>query len=682
MTNLPGIGAYLSAQLAKLGIETLEDALFHLPLRYENRTHLVEIQHLVVGQFALIEAMVVATEVTSSKKRLFICSLSDGTGTLHLKFFHSFPSQIAKFNIGAAIRCFGEVRQGNDCVEMIHPQYEILSADTPANSLNNHLTAIYPSSGNLSQSVLQSIVKQAFEQIEIIEYIPQDILTELHLMSLREALELLHFPAPQESIERLQNPTHPARRRLAFEELLAQHLSLRALRVNTQRHLAPKIAPVGELAVALFNALPFMLTQAQQRVFNEICDDLAQTRPMLRLVQGDVGSGKTVVAALAALQVVEAGYQVAVMAPTELLAEQHKQTFTNWLTPLDLKIAWLSGSLTPKKRGQALEEIASGNIAIAIGTHALFQDKVTFAKLGLVVIDEQHRFGVHQRLALRNKGAQQNSYPHQLIMTATPIPRTLAMTAYADLDTSIIDELPAGRTPVNTAVIPNVRRDEIIKRIRHVCQQGRQAYWVCPLIDESDKLQLQAAEETAHYLTALLPDLPIGLVHGRMKSKDKEAMMAQFKRGDIAILVATTVIEVGVDVPNASLMIIENAERLGLAQLHQLRGRVGRGYQESFCILLYQSPLTDIAKIRLAAIRESNDGFNIAQKDLEIRGPGEVLGTKQTGVMNLRVADLERDKDFLENIVVIADELLAKHPASCNALIKRWIRTSLSYGQV
>jgi len=668
MTNLPGIGAYLSAQLAKLGIETLDDALFHLPLRYEDRTHLIEIQHLNVGQFALVEAIVIATEVTAGKKRLFICSVNDGSGVLHLKFFHFFPSQIAKLSIGTAIRCFGEVRQGNDCVEMIHPQYEVLSPDTPADLLQNHLTAIYPSSGNLSQSVLQSIVKQAFEQIEIIEYIPQDILTKLHLTSLREALELLHFPSPHESIERLQNPTHPARRRLAFEELLAQHLSLRALRVNTQRHLAPKIAPVGELAVALFDALPFILTHAQQRVFDEICDDLAQTRPMLRLVQGDVGSGKTVVAALSALQVVEAGYQVAVMAPTELLAEQHKQTFTNWLTPLNLKITWLSGSLTQKKRGQAIEEIASGNTAIAIGTHALFQNNVTFAKLGLVIIDEQHRFGVHQRLALRNKGAQQNSYPHQ--------------SAYADLDTSIIDELPAGRTPVNTAVIPNIRRDEIIMRIRHVCQQGRQAYWVCPLIEESDKLQLQAAEETAHYLTALLPDLPIGLVHGRMKSKDKEAIMTQFKNGDIAVLVATTVIEVGVDVPNASLMIIENAERLGLAQLHQLRGRVGRGDQKSFCVLLYQPPLTDIAKIRLAAIRESNDGFFIAQKDLEIRGPGEVLGTKQTGVMNLRVADLERDKDFLEQIAPIADELLAKHPASCNALIRRWIRSSLSYGQV
>lgn len=682
MTHLPGIGAYLSAQLAKLGIETLEDILFHLPLRYEDRTHLVKIERLTVGQFALVEVVILATEVTSGKKKLFICHTADSTGNLYLKFFHFFPSQVAKLCVGATVRCFGEVRQGNDCLEMIHPQYEMLEADTSSNALNSHLTAIYPSSGNLSQSLIQSLVKQAFEQVKIIEYLPEDMRAKLNFMSLQEALELLHFPSPQYSIEKLQNPTHPARRRLAFEEILAQHLSLRALRVNTQRHLAPRIAPSGKLAASLSYALPFLLTRAQQRVFEEICVDLAETRPMLRLVQGDVGSGKTVVAALAALQAVEAGYQVAVMAPTELLAEQHKQTFTHWLTPLDLKIAWLSGSLTPKKRKLAMEEIASGAIQIAIGTHALFQDKVTFAKLGLVIIDEQHRFGVHQRLALRNKGAQQNSYPHQLIMTATPIPRTLAMTAYADLDTSIIDELPAGRTPVNTAVIPNVRRDEIIARIRHVCQHGRQAYWVCPLIEESDKLQLQAAEETAHYLTALLPDLPIGLVHGRMKSKDKEMVMAQFKNGDIAVLVATTVIEVGVDVPNASLMIIENAERLGLAQLHQLRGRVGRGSQESFCVLLYQPPLTDIAKIRLATLRESHDGFFIAQKDLEIRGPGEVLGTKQTGVMNLRVADLERDKDFLEKIIEIADELLSHHPAACNALIKRWIRNSLSYGQV
>jgi ATP-dependent DNA helicase RecG len=682
MTNLPGVGAYISAQLEKLGIETLEDVLLHLPLRYENRTHLVEIQHLSVGRFALVEAVVVETEVTASKKRLFICTVTDSTGTLYLKFFHFFPSQMAKLSVGTCLRCFGEVRQGNDCVEMIHPQYEILNPEIPSDALQQHLTAIYPSSGNLTQSLLQSLVKQAFEQVEIIDYIPQVILDKLHFMSLREALALLHFPAPQQSIESLQNPTHPARRRLAFEELLAQHLSLRALRVNTQRHLAPKIAPVGELAVALFDVLPFCLTRAQQRVFDEICDDLAQTRPMLRLVQGDVGSGKTVVAALAALQAVEAGYQVAVMAPTELLAEQHKQTFTDWLTPLNLRIAWLSGSLTKKKREQALAEIAAGDIAIAIGTHALFQEKVTFAKLGLVVIDEQHRFGVHQRLALRNKGAQQNSYPHQLIMTATPIPRTLAMTAYADLDTSVIDELPAGRVPINTAVIPNTRRNEIIARIRQVCQYGRQAYWVCPLIEESDKLQLQAAEDTAQYLTAVLPDLPIGLVHGRMKSKDKEAVMARFKQGDIAVLVATTVIEVGVDVPNASLMIIENAERLGLAQLHQLRGRVGRGAQESFCVLLYQLPLSDIAKIRLGAIRESHDGFLIAQRDLEIRGPGEVLGTKQTGVMNLRIADLERDQAFLNDIVPIADELLAKQPAACNALIKRWIKSSLSYGQV
>lgn len=683
ITTLNGIGTEIAEQLARLGIETIDDMLFHLPLRYEDRTEIKSIASVQIGENALIEGVIQTSEVRMARKRSLLCMLSDDTGSLMLRFFHFYPAQQQSLKRGERLRCFGEIRQGYQSLEMVHPQYEHIESFQSKALLEKHLTAIYPSNSQLKQSLFSYSIEQIFENKEIIDYIPAEIRKKFKLLPLQDALQILHYPPPDVSIQALRTGEHPAQQRLAFEELLAHHLSLYTLKARASHQTAPRLDNAGQLSQRLLEQLPFQLTTAQKRVVHEIAIDLRTTHPMQRLLQGDVGSGKTVVAALAALQAIESGYQVAVMAPTELLSEQHKRTFSQWLEPLNIEIAWLTGSLTKKKREQTLEKISSGEASLVVGTHALFQKNVVFAKLGLVIVDEQHRFGVHQRLALRNKGAKNKLYPHQLIMTATPIPRTLAMTAYADLDSSVIDELPPGRTPVNTVIIPNTRRDEIIARIQDVCQnENRQAYWVCTLIEESEMLQFQDAENTFEQLQTALPNLAIGLVHGRMKSKEKEQVMAKFKNQEIQLLVATTVIEVGVDVPNASLMIIENPERLGLAQLHQLRGRVGRGALQSHCVLLYQPPLSDIAKSRLATIRDNHDGFIIAQYDLEIRGPGEVLGTRQKGVMNLRVADLQRDKALLTKVVPAGKLLFEKYPEECKLLIQRWVKEGLNYGEV
>ncbi len=684
VTTLHGIGKQVAEQLARLGIHTLEDMLFHLPLRYEDRTQIKSLNQLKVGESVLVEGTIQSAEVKFGKRRSLVCMLSDGADTVMLRFFHFYPSQREKLIPGKHLRCFGEVRQGYQNLELVHPQYECLDYFDSNPLLEDHLTPIYPSNSHLTQTVFYSLIDQIFQKQEIIDYLPETVREQFNLLPIKEALQILHQPPPDVSINALRDGKHPALRRLVFEELLAHHLSFHTLKLQARRQNAPNLDNAGELTQTLLAQLPFKLTEAQQRVSQEIAADLRATHPMHRLLQGDVGSGKTIVAALSALQAIESGYQVAVMAPTELLSEQHQRTFSQWLEPLELQIAWLTGSLTKKKREQALEKMASGEAQLVIGTHALFQKNVEFAKLGLVIVDEQHRFGVHQRLALRNKGTQDGLYPHQLIMTATPIPRTLAMTAYADLDTSIIDELPPGRTPVNTAIIPNTRRDEVIARIQQVCQHdGRQAYWVCTLIEESETRQFQAATETAEQLQNALPNLQIGLIHGRIKAKEKEQIMAQFQAQELDLLVATTVIEVGVDVPNASLMIIENPERLGLAQLHQLRGRVGRGALQSYCVLLYQPPLNDLTKSRLATIRDNHDGFIIAQRDLEIRGPGDVLGTRQKGVLNLRIADLQRDKALLLYEILEAGKILSKeYPEQSQLLIQRWIKEGIHYSKV
>ena len=684
ITTLHGVGTQMAEKLARLDIYSVEDMLFHMPLRYEDRTQITAISDMIVGEIVLIEGTIQSTEIKmGSKKSSLICMLSDDTGSILLRFFHFYPSQRDKLKAGTRLCCFGEVRQGYQCLELMHPQYEHIQQYASSNLLEKHLTPIYPSTSGLKQSLFYSLINQIFQTQEIIDYIPESIQNQFNLFPLKKALQIVHHPSPDISISELKECKHPAQQRLAFEELLVHHLSLYMLRARSRRQIAPCFDKPGVLVEKLLAQLPFKLTKAQKRVSKEISRNLCKKHPMQRLLQGDVGSGKTIVAACTALQAIESGYQVAVMAPTELLSEQHKRTFTEWLSPLDIEVTLLTGRLTKKKREQILEKIATGKSALVAGTHALFQKDVEFSKLGLIIVDEQHRFGVHQRLALRNKGSQDGQHPHQLIMTATPIPRTLAMTAYADLDSSVIDELPPGRSPVNTVIIPNTRRDEIIARIEHVTKnEGRQAYWVCTLIEESEIMQFQAAEETVEQLKMLLPNLRIGLVHGRIKAKEKERVMAEFKAKSLDLLVATTVIEVGVDVPNASLMIIENAERLGLAQLHQLRGRVGRGAVQSYCVLLYQLPLSEIAKSRLATIRDNHDGFVIAQRDLELRGPGEVLGTRQKGVMSLRIADLERDKALLPEAVKVGKLLHRQYRKRCDSLIERWLKESVNYGKV
>ncbi len=680
LTLLKGVGPRLVERLERLGLRTVEDLLFHLPLRYQDRTRVVPIGSLRHGDQAVIEAEVQAADVVLRSRRSLLVRVRDGSGALTLRFFYFNAAQQAQFARGVRLRLFGEVRQGPTGLEIVHPEWRRVDEAAP---VEEHLTPIYPSTEGLHQLSLRKLAGQALERLDQVpDWLPQGLRTELGLPGLHAALELLHRPPPDVPWAALENGSHPAQRRLAFEELLAHQLSLRALRARVQRHRAPELPGDAALEAAFRARLPFALTGAQERVLAELGADLAQPRPMLRLVQGDVGSGKTVVAALAALRAVAAGKQAAVMAPTELLAEQHFRSFSAWLAPLGIELAWLGGRLKGKARTATLAAIADGRAQLAVGTHALFQSEVRFAELALVVVDEQHRFGVHQRLALREKGRDRNACPHQLIMTATPIPRTLAMSAYADLDTSVIDELPPGRTPVQTVAVSDARRDEVVERVRGACRAGRQAYWVCTLIEESEALAAQAATDTWEQLAAALPELRVGLVHGRLKPAEKEAVMAAFKAAELDLLVATTVIEVGVDVPNASLMIIDNAERLGLAQLHQLRGRVGRGATASSCVLMYHPPLSEQGRARLAILRETGDGFAIARRDLELRGPGEVLGTRQTGELALRIADLIRDEDLLPGVQHAADRVLAGHPEVARALVARWIGSGERYGDV
>lgn len=678
--ELRGVGPKLATRLAALNITTVQDLLFHLPLSYQDRTRIVPIGALQLAQHAVIEGHIKAADVAFGRRRSLVCRLQDGTGTITLRFFHFTAAQREQLAAGVALRCYGEARRGAHGLELYHPEYKLLS-ELGVEPAPATLTPIYPSSEGLQQTTWRKLCEQALALLngqalaELLPWLPP--LPEGGV-ALTTALRYLHQPPADASQSQLAAGAHPFQQRLAFEELLAHQLSLLGLRQALRQRGAPALSGPTDLTRRFLAGLPFPLTTAQQRVAAEVASDLRQRRPMLRLVQGDVGSGKTVVAALAALRAVASGFQSALMAPTELLAEQHRINFEAWLTPLGLEVGWLAGKVKGRAREQALAAVAQGRTAVVIGTHALFQEAVAFERLGLVIIDEQHRFGVHQRLALQNKGLN----PHQLIMTATPIPRTLAMSAYADLDTSVIDELPPGRQPVQTLVIGNERRAEVVARISHAVAQGRQAYWVCTLIEESEQLQAQSAESTCCELQTALPELRIGLLHGRMKADVKAAVMADFKRGELDLLVATTVIEVGVDVPNASLMVIENPERLGLAQLHQLRGRVGRGSVESFCILLYQGPLSRQGRARLQVLRDSHDGFVIAERDLELRGPGEVLGTRQTGLLQMRVADLERDAALLPVVRDYAQRLLITHPAASAAIVRRWLPGRERFGQV
>ncbi|WP_432471560.1 ATP-dependent DNA helicase RecG [Amphritea sp. HPY] len=683
VTVLKGVGAALAQKLQKLDILTLQDLLFHLPSRYQDRTRIMPIGSLRPGDEGVVEGEIKVADIVMGRRRSLVCRLQDGTGTVSLRFFHFSAAQKNNLKPGTRLRCFGEIRTGASGLEIYHPEYRRVDEDV-VTPVEESLTPIYPTTEGLNQGRLRALTDGALEYLKsgsLTELIPDHLRQQWQLPPLNDAISYLHRPPVDADQELLLDGYHPAQRRLAFEELLAHHLSLLKLRNRTRQQGAPLLQGSGRYTQGFLEQLPFPLTGAQQRVSAEIAADLSQPFPMLRLVQGDVGSGKTVVAALAALQAVEGGFQAAVMAPTEILAEQHFINFTAWLEPLGLKVAWLAGKLKGKKRQLQLDAIVSGEAQVVVGTHALFQDEVSFANLGLVVVDEQHRFGVHQRLALREKGRTDLRAPHQLIMTATPIPRTLTMSAYADLDCSVIDELPPGRTPVVTVVISDQRRADVVQRVRDACVQGRQVYWVCTLIEESEALQCQAAEVTAEELKEALSELRVGLVHGRMKPAEKAAIMASYKAAEIDLLVATTVIEVGVDVPNASVMIIENPERLGLAQLHQLRGRVGRGSVESFCLLMYHAPLSQQGRERLGVMRETSDGFRIAEKDLELRGPGEVLGTRQTGMMAFRVADLQRDSDLLTRVKQVASQIAAD-PQLTDAIIQRWLGRDEQYAVV
>ena len=682
VTELKGVGAALAAKLGKLGIYNFQDLLFHLPLRYQDRTRITAIGALRPGDEVVVEARVLACDIVMGRRRSLVCRIQDGTGTLTLRFFHFSAAQKSGL-INADIRCFGEVRPGSNGLELIHPEYKVLKG-AGFDQLEETLTPIYPLTEGLTQPRLRSLVGQALSALgsePLDELLPDSELTRNNYPSLTDAVRFLHQPPVGVDLESLLEGQHPAQRRLAFEELLAHNLSLRVVRHQMQTQGAPALKSTGRLTLPFLDRLPFSLTQAQLRVAREVARDMGRRLPMLRLVQGDVGSGKTMVAVLAALQAVENDKQAAIMAPTEILAEQHLINFKSWLEPLGIKVSWLAGKVKGKAREAALAEIGSGEAQVVVGTHALFQDEVAFHDLAMVVIDEQHRFGVDQRLSLREKGRNDGKIPHQLIMTATPIPRTLAMSAYADLDCSIIDELPPGRTPVQTVVIDDSRRDQVVERVQQNCKQGLQAYWVCTLVEESEALQCQAAETTAEALREALPDLRIGLVHGRLKPAEKAEVMAQFKAHELDLLVATTVIEVGVDVPNSSLMIIENPERLGLSQLHQLRGRVGRGSRESFCVLMYHAPLSQQGRERLAIMRETSDGFRIAERDLELRGPGEVLGTRQTGMMSFRIADLQRDADMLDSVQQTAERIETSTELT-RQLCDRWILNADQYAQV
>jgi len=683
VTALRGVGDALAARLAVLGVTTVQDLLFVLPTRYEDRTRVQPIGSLLAGHRAVVEGEVQLTEVVFRRRRQMLCRIADGSGFLTLRFFYFSAAQQEGLARGTRIRCFGEVRRGPLGLEMVHPEYRRIFDDRAP--LEDSLTPVYPATEGVSQGRLRMLINLALRELDtagVRDWLPTSIIAPLGLPPLRDALRYVHKPPVDAALDELEAGKHPAQRRLAFEELLTHQTVMRRLRESTRTDPAWSLDDRDGLESRFIAALPYSLTSAQQRALDEVDADLARERPMVRLVQGDVGCGKTVVAAAAAARAVGSGRQAALMAPTELLAEQHQRNLDAWFRPLGVTVALVSGSQPARTRRSALEAVAAGEVQIVVGTHALFQEGMQFRDLALVIVDEQHRFGVQQRLRLAEKGQASGRHPHQLIMTATPIPRTLAMTAYADLDVSVIDALPPGRTPVKTVVAAETRRDEVVARIDAACREGSQAYWVCPLIEESEELQCQAAEETAAVLAEALPHLVVRLVHGRQKPREKEATMMAFKAGKIDLLVATTVIEVGVDVPNATLMVIENAERMGLAQLHQLRGRVGRGSRESGCVLLYRAPLGPLARARLNAIRESNDGFEIARRDLELRGPGELLGTRQTGLARMRVADLIRDADLLPRVQEAAEILLASHRDRIAPLTQRWIGTDERYGRI
>ncbi len=674
--TLPGVGPTLAAKLAKCGIVTLQDLLFHLPYRYQDRTRITPIQDLRANDWCVISGRVCKTEIKYGKRMMLNCFVEDKTGIIKLRFFHFNKQQVQSLNESSMIRAFGEVREFANNLEMIHPEYQLLDIDDEC-PVEETLTPIYPTTQGLTQTRLRQLVKSALltckDTLDQLEWMNDAQLQQHYFEPLPLALNRLHSPPPDIPLQALEEGHHPALKRLVFDELLAQRLSMQFARQQRATLTAPSLPENNELAARFLSTLPFTLTNAQQRVSVEINQDLGQSKPMLRLVQGDVGSGKTVVAALAALAAIANGYQVAFMAPTDILSEQHVQNFQSWFTPLGITVCRLSGKMKAKERREALAALANQQCQIIIGTHALFQDDVNFARLGLVIIDEQHRFGVEQRLLLQHKGQLEERVPHQLLMTATPIPRTLAMTQFAHLDLSVLDELPPGRTPVTTAVISQEKRQPVIDRLQTAIASGRQAYWVCTLIEESEKLQCMAAVATAQHLQEQLANARVGLVHGRLKATEKESTMAAFKRGEIDLLVATTVIEVGVDVANASLMIIENAERLGLSQLHQLRGRVGRGSTQAHCLLLYHSPLSAIGVERLQVMRATCDGFVIAEKDLELRGAGEVLGTRQTGYRQFKIANLQRDRDILTSLAPVANKLIIDDPETARIIAKRWL---------
>ena len=695
VSSLPGVGPALAEKLAARGLLTVQDLWLHLPLRYEDRTQLTAIRDLLPGQSAQIEGRVEAVERGFRYRPLLRVTLAgESRATLTLRFFHFNSAQAAQFIPGRRVRCFGEARPGGHGLEMVHPSYRFI-ADNDEGALRESLDPVYPAIEGLGAQTIAKLVAEALKRLPPapeLELLPTELTSSLELPMLRDALITAHRPPPDTDVALFSSGLHPALQRLAFEEMLAHHLSLRRQRIALRAHGASPIKVRGALAASLRKLLPYSLTAAQRRVFGEVAADMQQPVPMLRLVQGDVGSGKTVVAALAALRAVEAGKQVALMAPTELLAEQHLNNFRAWFEPLNVRVAWLAGKVTGKARAAVLAEIASGAGQVVVGTHALMQEGVAFKDLALAIVDEQHRFGVHQRLSLRDKGLTGQRVPHQLVMTATPIPRTLAMSAYADLDVSVIDEMPPGRTPVTTVALPGSRRDAVVERIRIACAEGRQVYWVCTLIDDSDgddkpgqgaggvmRIDAQAAQSTFETLSLALPGLRVGLLHGRMKPAEKQAVMARFKAGELQLLVATTVIEVGVDVPNASLMVIENAERLGLAQLHQLRGRVGRGAQASSCVLMFKPPLSQMARQRLEVMRQTTDGFVIAEKDLELRGPGELLGTRQTGLAGFRIADLIRDAHLLPAVHRAADRLLGEAPELAERVVQRWVGSAARF---
>ncbi len=677
VTTLKGVGPALAKKLQKLGINSIQDVLFHLPFRYEDRTRVTPIGAAQTGDAVVLEGEIVACDIAYGRRRSLLAYLQDSTGKIGLRFYHFSKAQHHNLKNAGRIRCYGEIRNGASGPEIYHPEYVKLSASS---ELEESLTPIYPATEGVSQARYRSLVEQSLNRLYD-SGLPE-VLPGNWQMNIVDAIAYLHRPPPDADTDALMTGVHPAQERLAFEELLAHQVSMRIVREELKKFSAPGFEQPGELYEELKTSFGFSLTSAQERVSGEVASDLMRRQPALRLIQGDVGSGKTVIAALAAAHAHEGGLQTALMAPTELLAEQHFINLSSWLNPLGIKTAWLSGRVTGKKRDQELMSIAMGDASVIIGTHALFQKDVTFKHLGLVIVDEQHRFGVHQRLALKEKGSSETESPHQLVMTATPIPRTLSMSLYADMDSSVIDELPPGRTPVTTTVIADTRRDAVISRIAGACEAGAQAYWVCTLIEESEVLQCQAAEVTAKELTGLLPDVTVGLVHGRMTSPEKTKVMNAFKQGEIDLLVATTVIEVGVDVPNATLMVIENSERLGLAQLHQLRGRVGRGSEQSHCVLMYKKPLGTISKERLDVMRNSNDGFYIAERDLEIRGPGELLGARQSGALQFRIADLVRDQKMLPDVRKASIELLKTDRTAAEQVVKRWIRDPEQVGQV